>query len=110
MLDLKRIDIKLNAGFLVCVFLYYLFFNNTIFDREIDVLLPFIVLCILGIGILQIRKISKSENQAGRTYRINDLATYISTIAFIAILLYFSYEFGADIADLRAKPGIWISQ
>tara|TARA_Y100000389_G_scaffold41169_1_gene35840 strand:- start:4623 stop:4955 length:333 start_codon:yes stop_codon:yes gene_type:complete len=110
MLDLKRIDIKLNAAFLVCVVLYYLFFNNLNFEREIDVLLPFIVLCILGIGILQIRTISKSENQAGRTYRINDAVTFISTIVFIAILLYFSYEFGADIADLRAKPGIWISQ
>ena len=47
--------------------------------------------------------ISKSENHAGRTYRINDLLTFISTIVFIAILLYFSYEFGADIADLRAR-------
>ena len=110
MLDLKRTDIKLNATFLIFVVLYYLLFNNTTFEREVDVLLPFLVLCILGIGILQIRTISKSENQAGRTYRINDLVTFISTIVFIAILLYFSYEFGADIADLRAKPGIWISQ
>jgi len=110
MLDLKRVDIKLNAGFLVCVVLYYLLFNNTTFEREIDVLLPFIILCILGIGILQIRAFNKSENQSGRTYKINDLATFISTIIFILILLYFSYEFGGDIADLRAKPGIWISQ
>jgi tellurite resistance protein TehA-like permease len=110
MLDLKRSDIKLNVAFLALVVLYFFFFNNKNFEREIDVLFPFLVLCILGIGILQIRTISKSENQAGRTYRINDLVTFISTTAFIAILLYFSYEFGADIADLRAKPGIWISQ
>lgn len=110
MVDLKRTDIKLNAAFLVSAALYFLFFNKTNFEREIDVLLPFIVLCILGIGILQIRTISKSENQEGRTYRVNDVITFISTIVFIAILLYFSYEFGADIADLRAKPGIWITQ
>lgn len=78
------------------------------FENLWQIATPFLLIVILGLLLLQIRFTNKFENNSGREYLINNYVVLICNVFFITVLGYFSYKFGTEIANLLAKPTIWI--
>lgn len=103
-IDISRKDIKVSIVQFVCTFLFFLFFFSKDNNEIVDVFFPVLLLSLIGLLTIQIRFHNKTENQSGRSYFINNLFAVTSILLFLALLAYFSYQIGFDIAEILNRP------
>ena len=103
-INFSRKDIKLSIAQFVCTLLFFLFYFSKDNNEIVDVFFPVVLLSLIGLLTIQIRFHNKTENQSGRSYFINNLFAITSILLFLALIAYFSYQIGFDIAEILNRP------
>jgi NADH:ubiquinone oxidoreductase subunit 6 (subunit J) len=67
-----------------------------------------VVISILGILVAQLFSLNKTETSKSRSYPVNNFLVRVCILLYFLLILYFSWEFGTEIAELNREKGILV--
>tara|TARA_X000001036_G_C20593334_1_gene771756 strand:- start:76 stop:414 length:339 start_codon:yes stop_codon:yes gene_type:complete len=107
-INLKRKDFSIS---IILLFVSASFFGINL-NPEIEIInqaIPYLVaISILGILVSQLLSLNKTETSKTRSYPVNNFLVRVCILLYFLLILYFSWEFGTEIAELNREKGILV--
>ena len=108
-LSIKRKDFSSSIILLVVTVLFFVLIWNPEIELTSQAIPYFIAISILGVLISQLLSLNKIEtSKSSRSYPVNNFLVRVSILFYILLILYFSWEFGTEIAELNREKGILV--
>lgn len=109
-LKINRIDFSLSLAFIIINFIFLQIIWKPELEYRSQVIPYLVVIIIFGIASFQLFSYNRKVKSTDRDYPVNNFLIYLNLCCYLSLLMYFSFEFGTEIAELNMQIGIRVKQ